>query len=121
MYGTDVIAYVIIIGAVAGFIHQLIDRAKANDWKAILRGIILGAVAGWLVTLVYPSVLDITYLYYLAFMFGYFGDSVILNIVERFNKDEEKEQEPDEPVEEELPSVMPVEEPTMEDNGDEIL
>lgn len=74
--------YVVIIGAVAGLIHQLVDRAKENDRQAVVRGMIVGAVAGCLSYLMYPLNTDVIYL--VVFTSGYFGDSVILNIVERY-------------------------------------
>ncbi len=84
------IAYILVIGAVAGIIHQLMDRAKENDTKAYIRGAIIGAVSGWLITLVY-SIQDQNILYLSVFVAGYTGDSIILNIVERYanNNDDE--------------------------------
>lgn len=78
------IAYILLIGAVAGIIHQLMDRSKENDVKAYVRGAVIGAVAGWLITLVYV-VQDANMLYISVFVAGYTGDSIILNIVERYS------------------------------------
>jgi len=76
-----------ILGLLGGVIHQLMDRAKENDIKAIIRGAIIGLAAGILTAFSIPSSTPTNLIYISIFTAGYFGDSVILNIVERTNKE----------------------------------
>ena len=72
---------VLFIGLIAGLIHQLIDRGKKNEWVALLRGAIIGAIAGYIVYITTPSIPQMTdyAVTVLIFGAGYFGDSVLLN------------------------------------------
>lgn len=79
----DPIVIAIVIGALAGVVHQFMDRVKENDIKAFIRGAVIGAAAGLLTVVSLPSGVPDSTMYLSVFTAGYFGDSVILNIVER--------------------------------------
>ena len=72
----------LIMGAVGGFIHQLHDSEQVNNGKSIVRSVVIGAIAAMLTIAIYPIV-DTNVLVVSSFITGWFGDSIILNIVRR--------------------------------------
>ena len=76
----------IAIGVVAGIVHQLMDRIKKNEAKALIRGAITGGVAAFLTYIAIPSA-DISTMggtiYLTFFTAGYFADNVVLNTMDR--------------------------------------
>jgi len=79
-----VILYLIalIMGAVGGVVHQLHDSEQKNETKAIIRGAVMGAIAG-LLTFAISPIKEMNTVIVSAFIVGWFGDSVILNIIRR--------------------------------------
>ena len=74
-------AYVVLIGLIGGLVHQAMDRSADNcsgyNW---MRAIIVGIAAALLVYWIGISN------YIAIFVAAYFGDSIILNIVNRVAK-----------------------------------
>lgn len=79
-----VIMYLIalVMGAIGGIVHQLHDSEQLNDKKSVLRSIVMGAISAILTVAIYP-VADTNTLVVSSFIIGWFGDSVILNIIRR--------------------------------------
>ena len=77
---------VLLIGLIAGLIHQLVDRVKANDWIALIRGAVIGAIAGYVIYITTGNILQMSDYAVISLVFGvgYSGDSVLLNLWERF-------------------------------------
>ena len=73
----------LIVGAIGGIVHQLHDSEQENTGSAYLRAIVMGAIAAMLMIAIYP-VQYMNVLIVLSFTYGWFGDSIILNIVRRY-------------------------------------
>ena len=83
----DVI-WILVIGAIAGIFHQIVDRAKENTTLSIVRGLVVG-IGGALVTwygLKGAIETDVSMMVS-VFIGGYFGDSILLNAIDRLLKD----------------------------------
>lgn len=76
----------LVMGAVGGLIHQLHDSEQLNDMKSVIRSVVMGAIAAILMVAMYP-ITNMNTLVVSAFIVGWFGDSVILNIVRRGAKE----------------------------------
>lgn len=73
----------VVMGFLGGLIHQLIDSEQENTAKDMARGIALGCIAGLFTPMIMP--VSGNMLYIMPFVNGYFGDSVILNIIRRYS------------------------------------
>lgn len=74
----DPVILYIILGAIAGLIHQLSIPFAENNVQNFVRGVIVGAVAPYIMS--YLVVINPA----LAFIYGWFGDSVIANIIKQY-------------------------------------
>ena len=72
-----------VIGLFGGVAHQLHDSEEKNDVDKVGRAGVMGAIAGLLTVAIYPMS-DPSTLTISTFIAGWFGDSVILNIVRRY-------------------------------------
>ena len=79
---------VLLVGLIAGLIHQLVDRGKANEWIALVRGSVIGAIAGYVIYITTGNISQMSDYAVISLVFGagYSGDSVLLNIWERYVK-----------------------------------
>ena len=71
----------ILLGMIGGGFHQAMDRGKENTVYAWIRSVLIGGIAGFFAGLAIPS--GGNEVYYASFAAGYFGDSFVLNIIER--------------------------------------
>ena len=76
----------LLMGVVGGAFHQAMDRAKVNDAYAWIRSVLIGGLAGFFAGLAAPA--GGSEFYFITFSAGYFGDSFILNIVDRYKPSE---------------------------------
>ena len=74
----------VIAGLAGGVVHQLHDSEETNEKSNIVRSAVMGAIAGILTVAIYP-ITDTNALIISTFVAGWFGDSVVLNIIRRYN------------------------------------
>ena len=78
---------VLIFGAIGGFVHQLWEAHIGNTKKNMYRGIIFGALGAYIAIYILNLQIN-TYTGYLgmvvgAIVFGYSGDSIVINYAKR--------------------------------------
>lgn len=82
---TTMYVIALVIGLIGGVVHQLHDSEQENDVSSIGRSALIGLIAGVLTVAVYP-IYNVGTLVVTTFVAGWFGDSIILNIVRRYSK-----------------------------------
>ena len=75
----------LIMGLIGGIVHQLHDSEEENRKTSMIRSIVFGAIAGLLTVAIYP-IYSLGLLIVETFVTGWFGDSIILNIVRRYKR-----------------------------------